>query len=62
MDSQETAIRMWLIDLPQERQVKYQIELERFLQMFKSELDPAEDRDVFIAAFSIAMMKFAELV
>ena len=65
MTPEEKAVKMWLIDLPEDQQRHYQSEMTEWYEKFKDlyhSYDNKEYQELFIASLGMAMIKFAQYV
>ncbi len=64
MIKEEQAVRMWLLDKTPSQQEFYRIEMQNFLDMFKTHYEDLdeEDKELYVAALGIAVVKFTQYV
>ncbi len=64
MTKEEQAVRMWLLDKTPSQQEFYRIEMQNFLDMFKTHYEDLdeEDKELYVAALGIAVVKFTQYV
>ncbi len=64
MTKEEQAVRMWLLDKSPSQQEFYRIEMQNFLDTFKAHYEDLdeEDKELYVAALGIAVVKFTQYV
>ena len=65
MTPEEKAIKLWLIDLPESQQRRYQNDMNYYLEMFTDwyhSYNNKEYQELFLASLGMAMIKFGQYV